>query len=159
MPTIPIWLIASKGHVHTVSITPQSATLGVLADIGSAVILTGRLSGIDTNLQSEKAEINTITSPRQNSVVLSDGFSISMAILRVNNGTDIDPLLTAFRAAEYFKLSWVEGTVAGFINTYTAYVSRTSMNWNVQGRGEVIATFSGDSIDVGSADFFKVLVT
>lgn len=157
MPTIPLWLIPSKGHVASVTLTPQAVSSGGTLSDGTAVVLTGRLSGLSTNLQSEKAEINTITSSRQNSVIVSDGFSVTVAVLKVNDGTNVDPLITALKAADIFKLSWTEGTVAGEIKTYTLYVSRTSYTANIQGRGEVIAEFSGDSVDVGAADFYKVV--
>jgi hypothetical protein len=156
---IPLWLIASKGGVRNVTITPQSvnASTGALTD-GTPVVVTARLRGLGLDMTPEKAEINSVTSPRQNSVVISDGFTFRLEVLKVNNQTNvIDPLRAAILAADVFKLSWVEGPGATTTSqTVTCYGSRGPYSMSVQGRGEVMAELSFDSVDPGSADFFTV---
>lgn len=158
MPTIPDWLIVSKGHLTAVVLTPQTNTNGVLAD-GTPVTLTGKLSSLGADLTPEKSEVNTITSPRHNNIVIGDGFQIRIAVLKVNGGGDVDPLRTAILSNDVFKLSWQEGLVTPNINTVTCYASRGPYSFDAAGRGEVIATLSFDSVDPGAADFFKVVKT
>lgn len=157
--TIPDWFIPSKGHLTNVTLTPQVNTNGTLSD-GTSVVLTGRLSRINVDLSPEKSEINAITSPRHNNVVLGDGWHIDIAVLKANgSATNNGPLRDACLASDIFKLSWVEGTIAGKIQTITAYGSRGTYNSDIGGRGEVMESLGFDSVDTGAADFFKVVVS
>lgn len=161
--TMPDWFIPSKGHLTTVVITPQVNTGGVLTDTTPVFTVTARLSRLNVALTPDKQMINTITSPRDNNVVLGDGWHIDVAALKINGGSGtgngVDQLRAASLVADYFKLSWVEGTVAGRIETITCFASRGEYGADIASRGEVVAALGFDSVDVGATDFFKVVVS
>lgn len=166
---VPDWFVTAKGHLTSLTLTGQTETISVsgntLAD-GTAVILSGRLSSFGVQLSPVKSNINTITSPRGNNVVIEDNFSLQIDVLKVNGGTNVDALRRmilghsgtgAAVGYNHFKVSWVEGTLATMIDTITCYGSRGEYSFNAGGKAEVIASLSIDCVDPGAADFFTVV--
>lgn len=166
---VPDWFVTAKGHLTNLVLTGQTQTISsagnTLTDDVS-VTLTGRLSSFGVTVSPTKAQISSITSPRQNMVVIDDGFSVHLDVLKVNGGVNVDVLrrmiatFTGTGAAlgyDYFSLSWVEGLVTGQIDTIKLYGSRGEYQSNIQGKGEVIASLGLDCVDPGQADFFKIV--
>lgn len=148
MPNIPLWQLGR--HLTSVVITGQNVgTSGALTDSTSSATLTAKINGLDEALTPTKQEINALNTTRENNVVVSDGFSFNLNILKVNDGTDPNPLRTLITNFDYFKLVFVQGT-GGSAKTTTAYSSRNAMNASFQGRGSQIATLALDSVDTGT---------
>ena len=156
---IPKFLRVAKGGLTNVIITPQTeASDGTLTD-GTAVTVTAKLAGIDHTASPTKKEISAITSPRRNNVVIDDGYTVQVKCLKVDNGTDVDVLRTMMRAYDTFKISWVEGQIAGGIQTITLYGSRGDYSFSAEDKGDVIATLNFDNVDPGATDFYKSVTT
>lgn len=153
MASIPLYQLGK--HLVAITITPQNvSTAGVLSD-GTPIscVATRRSMGLD--FQPEKSEINHGGSTRHNNVVLADGYSYNIEVLKVNNGNDPAPLKTAYLAYDIFKVSWTEGTgTSQKVNTI--YGSRGAAGDRYDGRGEVIFTFAIDCVDVGASDFYTL---
>lgn len=160
--SVPDWFIPSKGHLTTITITPQTNTAGALADTTPVYTVTAILSRLNVSLTPDKQMINTITSPRDNNVILGDGWHIDIAALKIATGSGsagggVDKLRAAFLANDIFKLSWVEGT-GTHTETITCYGSRGEYGADISGRGEVVAALGFDSLDTGATEFFKVVI-
>lgn len=164
---VPDYLLTEKGHISTIVVCGQTQTLSTagntLADDSGGtpgvVTLTGRIKALNVEITPEKSEIRPITSPRHNNVVLADAVAVSIDVLKVNAATYIDALRKLVKGYDYFRVSWVEGTLAGSIETMTFYGSRGQYQSSASGGGPIIASVSFDCIDVGQTDFFKIAVS
>lgn len=149
MATIPLWLLGR--HLAALSITGQAVSAGgVLSDSGSAVNLLAKSSGIDHSITPTKAEINSLNSTRENNVILSDGYSLNLSVLMVNDGTDPSPLRTLVESFDVLKVVITKGT-GGSAKTYTGYFTRGVYSESMQGRGQVIASLALDGVDAGAS--------
>lgn len=154
MPAIPLYQLGK----HLISLTVDGATVGAsgtLTAAGSPVQVSSKFKSFGLDLSPEKAEINTSNSVRHNNVVLADGWSLDLSVLKVNDATDPSPLRTLCLAYEYLKIVIQTGTGAS-ARTITLWGSRGAYSEGIEGRGEQIANLRIDSADVGATDFFAV---
>jgi hypothetical protein len=149
MASIPVF---QRGRdLATVLVTPQIvSTLGALSDTTPVATITTMMRELQLALDAGKEEISAITSTKRNSVVVDDGFSLNLTILKVNNGSDPNPLRLAITTADIFKVSWTEGS-GGSQKSHTLYASRGSLSEGFSGKGSQIASLSFDSVDAGTA--------
>lgn len=149
------YLRVSKGGISAVVITPQTVDAnGGLSDTTPVATCTAVLKSLNLELAAEKENISASTSPRANHVVIEDDIRFSVSILKVDDGSDPDPLLSALAASEIFKLTFTEGSASGSVKVRTFYGSRGSYSAAVEGKGSVMGTLSFDAVDVGGTDFF-----
>ena len=148
MPTIPLWMLG-RHLVSVVLVGQNTSTAGALTDSTRTATLTAVVNGLDHARTPTKAEINALNTTREHNVVLSDGFTLNLNILQVNNGSDPSPLSTLTFTDDYFKATFVKGT-GGSAKTTTMYLSRGAYNEGFQGRGSQIASLALDSIDTGT---------
>jgi len=138
-------------HLTSVVITPQTvAASGTLTD-GTGVTITTTIDSISETFAALNEEIAAVNSTRTNPVRVADSIAISIAVIKVNNGTDVNPLLTLILSNDIFKIVWTEGTVSTFAKTKTLYATRGTLQSGIQGRGKQIATLDFESVDAGSA--------
>ena len=148
MATVPLWLLGK--HLTSVIITPQVvSSAGVFSD-GTPVTLTTYMTGIGLQLNPQVEEINALNTVRENEVILSDGASLELEIIRVNNTGDPAPLRTLVLASDFFKVVYIEGT-AGSQRTVTFYGHRGAYSDGFRGRGQSIANLQLGPIDIGAA--------
>lgn len=163
--SITPWLRVAKGGLSNVTIVGQTLAapdvngMVALSDNGSGITVTSRLKGLRPESQPLTEEISAATSPRENHVVISDGFTLDIDILMVDNGVDVDPIETLWNAHDIFKITWREGSVTGGKKTKTAYFTRGPRGADFSGKGQVIARCQFLNIDPGSADFYVVAVS
>jgi hypothetical protein len=156
------WLRVAKGGLSNVTVVgqtlsaPDGSGLVTLSDNGSGVTCTGRLKTLRPEFQPQTEEISAITSPRDNHMVVSDGFTLDLEILMVDNGVDTDPLETLWNAHDVFKITWREGSVTGGRKTKTAYFTRGPRGADFSGKGQVIARANFLNVDPGATDFYVV---
>lgn len=149
MATIPVPQLGKD--LTAVALIPQAVSAaGVLSD-GTSVNLLAKMRGLRLSTTVERTEINAMNTTRQNEVILSTGRSLSLDIFLVNNGTDPNPLETAIESADYFKVTWTVGSATGSIEAYTFYGVRGSLELNLEGRGEHIASLELGPVDIGAA--------
>ncbi len=157
MATIPTYRIGR--HLTAITITGQTVSVtpgsvGLLADgVGASVNLLAVLETMRSTLRAQKEEISPSTSIREHMVNIADGQSLRLDVIEVNNGTDPTPLNTLVMTYGIFKVSWVIGTITGFIKTKTAYYSRGDYEDGQAGKGKQIASLTLDPVDVGSDSF------
>lgn len=157
MPTIPKFLEGTD--LTAVTIYPQTVgTAGALTD-ASTKALTTVVDSIQLNLTPVLENINTVTSPRANNVVIEDDGSLSLSIIEVNNASDPDPLGLVVKTNDYFKCVFTKGTQAGSIQTWTGYFSRGNYSQGVQGKGKQIASLELHLVDTGATDYLTRSIT
>jgi hypothetical protein len=138
-------------HLTAVTITPQTVSAaGVFSDTTPVINALATIENIALDLTANLEEISALTSVRDNNVITSDAYSISLQVFKVNGSTDPDKLKNAFFTADYFKIAYTEGTVSGGIKTTTAYAVRGNYSGGFQGKGKQIATASFMCVDAGS---------
>jgi len=138
-------------HLTSVVITPQSvAANGTMTD-GTPVTVTTTIDSIQETFAAVNEEIAAVNSTRTNPVRVADSVGLSIAIIKVNNGSDVNPLKTLVLNYDIFKVAWTEGTVTSFAKTTTIYGTRGTLQSGIQGRGKQIATLDFESVDAGSA--------
>lgn len=106
-------------------------------------------TGLSLNESPEVTEINAANTGQRNMVVVSDGWDLSLSIYKVNNTRDPNPFIAMISYFDRFLVVWTEGTVAGSIKTFSFYGLRGSPTNPLEGRGEQIASFNLQPIDVG----------
>lgn len=150
MATVPLHQLG-KHYVSGV-LTPQSvSTAGVLADVATAAVtITAVINQSTVRLTPEHEEINALNTTRRNQVITSDGATVSLSVLKVNNGGDPTPLRTAVYAYDYFKYTQIEGT-GGSARTTTAYFTRGEYSDGFQGRGQQVASLELVECDPGTS--------
>jgi len=137
-------------HLTSVIITPQTvAANGTMTD-GTPVTVTTTMESISETFSAVNEEIAAVNSTRTNPVRVADSISVSIAVIKVNNGTDVNPLKTLIMSYDIFKVAWTEGTVSSFAKTTTIYGTRGTLSSGIQGRGKQIATLDFESVDAGS---------
>lgn len=151
MATIPVWL---KGKdLTTVTIYPQTVgTAGALTD-ASTKALTTVVDSIQLNMNPTLENINAVNVPRANNVVVEDDGSLTLSIIEVNNASDPDPLGLVIQTADYLKCTFVKGTTAGSIQTWTGYFARGAYSQGVQGKGKQVASLELHLADTGSTSY------
>ncbi len=148
--SVPRYLLGR--HLTAVTFTPQTvAANGTLSD-GTPITLTAVMDSLGLSLQANTEEISAVNSARQNNVGLDDGASLSLSIIRVNNGTDPAPLRTAVGTNDIFKVAYTEGTGTS-AKVVTGYYQRSSYEDGIQGKGKQIATLSLIPVDAGASTF------
>lgn len=147
MASTPLYQLGR--HLTSVILTGQTVgTAGALTD-STAATLTAVVNGLDQALTPTKEVIMPLNSTREHSVVVSDGFTFNISVLKVNNASDPDPLRTLITSFDVFKLTFIEGT-GGSQRTTVGYTSRGAIQESFQGRGSQIASLALDSIDAGT---------
>lgn len=149
MATIPLFQVG-KNLISGVLVGQLVSTVGVLADSTSTATISAVYEGLAYDWTVENEEINALNTIRQNMVPLADGVNMNLSVLKVNNGTDPQPLRTLFQTYDYFKFTSVEGT-GGSAKTSVGYYSRAGYNDGWSGRGKQIASLNLAPIDIGSA--------
>ena len=138
-------------HLTSVVITPQTvASNGTMTD-GTSVTITTTIDSIQETFAAVNEEIAAVNSTRTNPVRVADSASVSIAIIKVNNGSDVNPLKTLVMNSDIFKIAWTEGTVSTKAKTTTIYGTRGTLQSGIQGRGKQIATLDFESVDAGAA--------
>lgn len=147
MPAIPQY---SLGRHFTWKIQGYSNSAGTLTLAGSELTLSGVKKGFDYSQEPESEDVHSDNSTVKNNVTLVDDQSIAFEILHVNGGTDPDPLLTLFRAYEYFKITWSVGSGSS-LRTLSAVMKRGPYKMTSRGRGASMgsAEFLGVDVDTG----------
>lgn len=156
--SVPQYLLGK--HLTAVAITPASA---VAADgaitWGTAVNFVTVIDNISVNADAQKAMIKPSNSQRRHNVVINDGFSVSLSALRLNNGGSSNLGLDLIKAADYFKVTFTQGTATNSINAYELHCSRTALSFGQDGEGEQMINLTLDNVDTGSGNFLKVTTT
>jgi hypothetical protein len=118
---------------------------------GTSVTITTTIDSIQETFAAVNEEIAAVNSTRTNPVRVADSASVSIAIIKVNNGSDVNPLKTLVMNSDIFKIAWTEGTVSTKAKTTTIYGTRGTLQSGIQGRGKQIATLDFESVDAGAA--------
>jgi hypothetical protein len=145
--SVPRYLLGR--HLTAVTLTPQTVAADGTLSNGTPVTLTAVVDSLQDDLNANTEEISAVNSTRQNNVVLDDGASLQLAVIRVNNGTDPAPLRTAFGLTDVFKVAYTEGTGSS-AKVITGYYTRSSVSGGFQGKGKQIGTFAFIPVDAGS---------
>lgn len=151
---MPIPLFQLGRHLVSVVLTPQTiGTAGALSD-GTPVTLTTVMSGLDESLTGVLENVSALNATRANNMKTEDDFEVTFRILKVNNSSDPNPLVTAMLAADVFKYTYTEGT-GGSAKTTTAYGQYSSMRTGFQGKGGQIAELTLNQVDNGTATYVR----
>ena len=140
-------------HLISCVVTPQTvAANGAVSDTTPVATISAKMRALRNTLRATNEEISPLNSTRDNMVRTSDGHSLSLDVLKVNDGTDASPLRTLFMAADILKVSWTEGTGASQ-KVVTGYYTRGEYNDGFEGKGGTIASLTLDPVDVGANTF------
>jgi len=139
-------------HITAVTVTPQTVAANGALSAATAIGLAAKLRDLDDEAETSTDEINPITSGRLNNVPIADGYRCAIEFLGVNDGTDPDPMMTAWLAYDIFKLAYVIGTGSSQ-KTKTIYGCRARKSFKTQGRLAPSLRFEILCVDVGATDF------
>lgn len=143
-------------NVAVVKIRRQSrAANGALTDAGSDISILTVWDDIQKAKRTITKEVNAAV-PREHNIRLMDTFSFSFRYYIVHNGSDPDPIDTAYVAdsTHIFKITLTIGTSTGSIATDVAYAVLTSHEHTGNGRNEWHGAVSFVPVDPGAADYF-----
>lgn len=133
------------------------STAGVVTLTGSPVAILAAHKSLVVNNSPQREEINSSNSVRMNEVILADSESMSIEIFQVNDGADPAPIITQWLAADYLQIAWTQGTVTGSIQTQKFTGVRGAIKIGAEGRGEQVCTLELGPIDLGTAQYTRVL--
>jgi hypothetical protein len=154
-------------HVTLCSIAPCTVSSAGLITAGTAVDLAqisnsvpvGVLMGISFSRALMSEEINAMHTTRENMVNYGDGWSATIEIFKINNGSDPNPLYTAIQGVagatqtDYLEIIWVVGTVAGSIATHTFLGIAGEFTDGGQGRASQKSTLALGPVDAGIVQY------
>lgn len=150
MPSIPVFLLAK--NITAVTVTPQSVAANGALTGATAIALAAKLRDLDDELETQTEEINPITSGRLNNVPIADGYRCAIEFLGVNDGTDPDPMMTAWLAYDIFKIAYTIGSGTS-VKVKTIYGCRARKSFKTNGKGAPSLRFEILCVDVGATDF------
>lgn len=141
-------------NLYTVVLTPQTVgTAGALSD-GTPITLSAKIDGLSEDHQAALENISALNSTRAHNLVIEDDMTITFRILKVNDNTDPNPLITAALTSDVFKAVWTQGD-NGSAKTVTAYGSRENVSDAFEGKGKQIASLSLRQVDNGTATYAR----
>lgn len=154
MASIPLFQIGQDLISMTIDTVTVGAT-GTLTDDVAVTTVTGTIQEIGIAPEAVLEEISPMNATQRNHVKIIDDISYTLSVLKVNDGTDPNPLFAKFLTKDIFKLVWTEGTGAS-ATVNTAYVIRQAWADGLSGKGQQIGTFTFAQIDAGASSFTRV---
>lgn len=153
MASIPIFQIGQNLTAMTIDTVSVSATGTLTADVDVTTV-TGTIMEVGLAPEAVLEEISPMNATQRNHVKIIDDITYTLSVLKVNDGTDPNPLFAKFLTKDIFLLVWTEGTGAS-ATTYTAFVIRQAWSDSVSGKGQQIGTFTFAQIDAGASSIVR----
>jgi len=135
-------------HLGSCVLTGQNVAEDGILSNGDSVIVTVDVTSLSVQTAPKREEINGANSTRENEVILAEGDTLDIEVLRVNDGTVADKLRALCRAYDYILVEWVEGTGASQ-NACAFYGVRGPNTSSFRGRGASMGTLSLGPCDIG----------